>query len=84
MRICQEQHRIRPCASDRLHLARWSCEPAGRCEHTGSDETGYASAALRPATESGVLALSNAGETMGERTANRALKEIRSVVTAAH
>ena len=44
-------------------------------EHTGSDETWYASAALRPATDSGVLAVSNAGETMGgEKAANRALK----------
>ena len=44
-------------------------------EHTGSDETWYASAALRPANNSGVLAVSNAGETMGgEKAANRALK----------
>jgi CubicO group peptidase (beta-lactamase class C family) len=44
-------------------------------EHTGSDETWYASAALRPAAESGVLAVSNAGESMGgEKAANRALK----------
>ncbi|HEX4157668.1 MAG TPA: serine hydrolase domain-containing protein [Rhizomicrobium sp.] len=56
-------------------------------EHTGSDETWYASVALRPATESGVLAVSNAGETMGgEKAANRALKaalrEIAPLVTA--
>jgi hypothetical protein len=56
-------------------------------EHTGSDETWYASAALRPATESGVLAVSNAGETMGgEKAANRALKagvsEIAPMVAA--
>ena len=44
-------------------------------DHSGSDETWYASAALRPATESGVLAVSNAGESMGgNKAANRALK----------
>jgi CubicO group peptidase (beta-lactamase class C family) len=56
-------------------------------EHTGTDETWYAELLLISAKESGVLAVSNAGESMGGKKASgmalkAALPEIASPVPA--
>jgi CubicO group peptidase (beta-lactamase class C family) len=58
-------------------------------EHTGSDQTWYAELVLLPEKESGVLAVSNAGESMGGKKAATAaliaeLPKIAPKASAAH